>query len=157
MSDLDSPGVEDLARGARPISRFAVCVLLVAVLLVGLWWSGLFAARLSVRGEAGEWDLAERTGRVELTVSNQAPTAVRLLAVTGADGVNVVAAALDGEPVGAAPEVDGPARARLLVELELVDCASVEGLDVTLRVRTAGGVTRQLRVPVPGPSHLPGC
>jgi len=71
----------------RPVARFGLALVILALLCGALWWSALAAPRLSIgNGSHGSYDPA--TGRATATVElrNTSPATVEIRAVSLGDG-----------------------------------------------------------------------
>lgn len=139
----------------RPVVRFVATLAAVAVVLAGLWWSGLFAARVRVN-LSNSFDASSNTGVAVVVVRNQGPFPARVgtlgLATTPGGSYRTPQLRLSGLP---SPQVrlGGGQSARFTVTYT-VDCAGAErarnspggyvtpDLDVRASVRGPAGTVR---------------
>lgn len=99
MTSLDSDRA--VHRGAgRPVARFVIAQLVLAVLFGAVWWSGLAAPRLSLGETDGWYEVV--TGRTTATVElrNISPAAVEVRGASLGDGrMTLDSVSLDGRDV----------------------------------------------------------
>ena len=67
----------DFAPSGRPVVRFVAVLMGVAVVFVGMWWSGLFAARVHISVVDG-FDRRTNTGIARVTVQNEGALGARV-------------------------------------------------------------------------------
>lgn len=127
----------------RPVRRFVVAQLLLALLFGALWWSGLTAPRLNASTESTTYD--ERNGVVtaRVRVFNNAPLTeeVRSVAV-GDEPAMLESVRVDGrDSAGGARRIAGGGAASMIVEFPCrFDDDAFQPLRLT--VRTPIGVNR---------------
>jgi hypothetical protein len=107
-------------RTARPVRRFVVAQVVLAVLFGALWWSGLVAPRLGL-GSTSEASYNHETGRatLEIPLRNHSPLAVEVRRVVPGDGqVTIESVRIDGVDIARAGQrVAGGHEATMLIEL----------------------------------------
>lgn len=130
MTATDLPGGSPATDPGRPfvpathpVRRAALLLLIVALALGAIWWSGLGSPRVQVPGTAGQYDLISRSGTAEITIQNDAPMGFDITHVTiEMAGVRTVGADVDGVPVERGGHVPGNGSATLTVEYVVDAC-----------------------------------
>jgi hypothetical protein len=129
MTDLETyvPLSALAGRPIRPVRRFVIAQVVLAVLFGALWWSGLAAPRLSL-GNTSSGSYDHLSGRVttDLVLHNNAPLAVKVRRVTAGDRrVTVSSVRIDGVDIASTGQrVAGRGQANLVIEFT---CGRVEG------------------------------
>lgn len=86
MTELETHRPSYVPTG-RPVRRFVVAQVVLAVLFAALWWSGLVAPRLGSRlRSTGPYDRASGQVTAKLDLHNTSPVAVEVRSVTLGDG-----------------------------------------------------------------------
>jgi hypothetical protein len=101
----------------RPVARFVIAQVVVAVLLGALWWTGLAAPRLSLRESDGSYNTV--SGRTTATVQlrNLSPLAVEVRRASLGDGrLTLDSVTVDGrELAGASGRIPGGETATMVL------------------------------------------
>lgn len=141
------PTEAELGRRARPVRRFLVVVVSLAVLAVAIAWSGVADPRLEVRVDGGQQDWATGTGSVEGEIRNEGPLPVDVLAVSlEASGVELVSVTADGSPL-VDVDLDARGSAHVVVSYRIRECVPRwSTTELVLDARTTPGVRRPVHL-----------
>lgn len=165
MTDLETL-VAPTGRTVRPVRRFVVAQLVLAVLFGALWWSGLVAPRLRLGGTSGGYyNTITGQASVDLVLQNNSPGAVEVRHVVPHDRrVKVVSVHVnDVDVAGTALTIAGGGEATLKIEFmcrptpgdESPPGGRPSGRDSTrldITVRTPVGLERSRTI---GAIHVP--
>ena len=140
---------EDFYRSSHPIRRFVTALAVIAAVLALTWWAAPFNTRLSFEVASTAFDLAERHGTLEIAITNEAPTPVR---IAGAHVDLVImppgSVTLDGVPLASTPELAGNSTGMLTIHYEGRDCPLERqpgGVMMTVEAETVAGVSKTTR------------
>lgn len=138
-------------RRPRPVRRFVVVVVVLAVLAGVTWWSGLANPRLSLTTPTGAYDGRSGLGTVTGTLRNDAPTPVEILDVhLESPGLDDVVFASDRDPL-AGSTLDGGDAVTVTLTYRSEPCSWVftpVQAQLVMTVRTLTGQDRTRRLPV---------
>lgn len=122
MTDLKTyvPLSVKTGRPVRPVRRFVVAQLVLALIFGALWWSGLVAPRMSLgNSSSGSYNFGTGRTTVDLTLRNESPWAVEVRHVNPAKGRGTVGSVrINGDDLaGHGQTVAGGGEATMLIEL----------------------------------------
>ncbi len=142
---------EAAERRPRPVRRFVVAVVVLAVLAVVVGWSGLANARLSLTTPVGSYDASSGLGTVTGELRNDAPTPVEIVdAHLESPGLPEVVFTSDRDPL-AGTTLDGGDAINVSLTYRSDPCGWVftpVQAQFVVTVRTVAGQERTLRLPV---------
>lgn len=137
--------VEDFYASSHPVRRFVAVLIAAALVLLLVWWTGLLAPRLSSDASSGHFDLASRSGVLEVEVRNESLTQVRIQDIEIVSTAALQSATVDGQHLDVGPEISGSSTAVLRLEYQADACIAERQAGATalrLNVRTVVGVTK---------------
>lgn len=85
MTNLDTDRAVHLST-RRPVARFVIAQVVLAVLFGAVWWSGLAAPRLSIGGSRGSYDTVSGRTTATVELSNTSLAAVEVRGASLSDG-----------------------------------------------------------------------
>lgn len=142
---LPDYALEDFYASRHPVRRFVAVLVAAVLVLLLVWWTGLLAPRLSSDASSGQFDIASRSGILEVDVRNESPTQVRIDDVEVASTAALQNVTLKGDPLDSGPEIPGGSTAVLRLEYRSDVCIAYLQAGVTalrLDVRTVIGITK---------------
>ena len=92
MTDLTTPTTPTVGDpdafepSGHPVRRAVVALAVFPALVIGLWWSGLAAPRVTVAGHSAMYDEATQRGRSTVFIENDGPFRIKVVGVRALEG-----------------------------------------------------------------------